>query len=111
MIPREARRAAIGAILTYLVIILPTFLVFIGYADIASGILSLLMVALGIWLSAKGMARLKRHDNLSDSALETAYRCRNAGLALGLTGSGLLVFSWQKFLARFITAASGMPGM
>ena len=56
------------------------------------------------------MAHLKRPDNLSDAQLEIAYRYRNAGIALGLTGSGLLVFSWQHFLARFIVAgaSSGM---
>ena len=106
MISRDARRAAIGAALAYFIVVLPAYLVIAGYAGIASGILALLMVATGVWLSAKGMARLKRHDTLSDSALETAYRYRNAGLALGLTGSGMLVFSWQKFLGRFITAAT-----
>ena len=111
MMSKEARTAAVAVTLFYLAVVLPTYLVFIGYADVASGILALLMVASGIWLSAKGMARLKRFENLSDNALETAYRYRNAGLALGLTGSGMLVFSWQKFPARFITAASGMSGM
>ena len=91
-------------------IILPGYMVLIGYADISAGIWSVSMVVAGIWLSAKGMAQLKRPDNLSDAQLEIAYRCRNAGIALGLTGSGLLVFSWQHFLARFIVAgaSSGM---
>ena len=85
----------------------------IGYADLAAGLLALVMLASGIWLSAKGMARLKRHeaDALSDTTfttLETAYRYRNAGIALGLTGSGLPVFSWQNFLGRFIVGVS--PG-
>lgn len=103
--------AAAGSLSAFWLIILPAALALNGYADVAAGIWAAAMVLGGIWLSAKGMARLKRHDNLSDDALEIAYRYRNAGLALGLTGSGLLVFSWQKFLARFITAASGMPGM
>lgn len=103
--------AAAGSLSAFWLIILPSVLALGGYADVAAGIWATAMVLVGIWLSAKGMARLKRSDNLSDNALETAYRYRNAGLALGLTGSGLLVFSWQKFLARFITAASGMPGM
>ena len=83
-------------------------LTIIGYADLAAGLLALVMVASGIWLSAKGMAQLKRHEAeaLPDTALETAYRYRNAGIALGLTGSGLLVFSWQNFLGRFIV---GVP--
>ena len=75
-----------------------------GYADIAAGVLSALMLVTGILLSARGMAQLKRSDNMPDEGLETAYRYRNAGIALGLTGSGLLVFSWQSFLARFINA-------
>ena len=98
--------AVVGWFLTYLAFILIASLALAGYADVASGVLSLLMIAGGIWLSAKGMARLKRPDNLSDAALESAYRYRNAGIALGLTGSGLLVFSWQTFLARFISAAT-----
>ena len=75
---------------------------------LAAGLLALAMVASGIWLSAKGMAQLKQHeaDPLSGNALETAYRYRNAGIALGLTGSGLLVFSWQNFLGRFIVGVS-----
>lgn len=81
-----------------------------GYADVVAAILAATMLSSGIWLSAKGMAQLKRPDNLSDAQLEIAYRCRNAGIALALTGSGLLVFSWQHFLARFIVAgaSSGM---
>ena len=81
-----------------------------GYADLASGLLALVMVASGIWFSAKGMAQLKQHesDPISDTALESAYRYRNAGIAFGLTGSGLLVFSWQNFLGRFIVGIS--PG-
>ena len=86
-------------------------LTLVGYADVAAGLLALLMAAGGVWLSAKGMALLKRPDNLSDDALESAYRYRNSGIALGLTGSGLLVFSWQTFLARFISAAAATSGM
>ena len=62
------------------------------------------MVTLSIWLSAKGMALLKRSDDLSDNDPEAAYRYRNAGIALGLTGSGLPVLSWETFLGRFISA-------
>ena len=90
---------------------LPAFLILEGYADVAAGIWAAAMVIAGIWLSAKGMAQLKRPDDLSDAQLETAYRYRNAGIALALTGSGLLVFSWQNFLARFITAVTNSPGM
>ena len=50
------------------------------------------------------MARLKRLDQLTNSELEVAYRYRNAGIALGLTGAGLLVLSWETFLGRFISA-------
>ena len=69
-----------------------------GYADLASGLLALVMVASGIWFSAKGMAQLKQHEAeaLPETALESAYRYRNAGIALGLTGSGLLVFSMAE---------------
>ena len=77
-----------------------------GYAGVLAGLLALLMAASGIWMSAKGMAQLKRPDNLSDSQLETAGRYRNPGIALGLTGSGLLVLSWETFLGRFISAGS-----
>ena len=87
-------------------VVLPAFLILEGYADVAAGIWAAAMVIAGIWLSAKGMAQLKRPDHLTDAQLETAYRYRNAGIALGLTGSGLLVFSWQSFLARFITAVT-----
>ena len=82
----------------------------IGYADLAAGLLALTMAASGVWLSAKGMAQLKQHESepLSKTALESAYRYRNAGIALGLTGSGLLVLSWETFLGRFInTVTSG----
>ena len=94
-------------------VVLPAFLILEGYADVAAGIWAAAMVIAGIWLSAKGMAQLKRPDDLSDAQLETAYRYRNAGIALALTGSGLLVFSWQNFLARFITAvtSAAAPGM
>ncbi len=88
----------------YAACILSIGLLAYGYADVLAGILALLMITAGVWTSAKGMADLKRSDNLSNSQLETAYRYRNAGIALGLTGSGLLVFSWQSFLARFINA-------
>ena len=98
-----------GVITGFWLVVLPSLLVLAGYADVAAAIWAIAMAASGIWLSAKGMALLKRPDNLSDAALESAYRCRNAGVALGLTGSGLLVFSWQTFLARFISATN--PGM
>ena len=81
-----------------------------GYADVLAGLLALAMAASGVWLSAKGMAQLKQHESepLSKTALESAYRYRNAGIALGLTGSGLLVLSWETFLGRFInTVTSG----
>ena len=94
-----------GVITGYWLALLPSLLVFAGYADVAAAVWAVAMIAAGIWLSAKGMAQLKRPDDLSDAQLETAYRYRNAGIALGLTGSGLLVFSWQTFLARFISAA------
>ena len=92
---------------TNLVFWLPV-LVVIGYADVAAGLLAMAMAASGIWLSAKGMAQLKRHETepLSGTALETAYRYRNAGIALGLTGSGLLVLSWETFLGRFISTVT-----
>ncbi|MYC32608.1 MAG: hypothetical protein F4X64_05465 [Chloroflexi bacterium] len=77
-----------------------------GYADVLAGLLAVLMATSGIWLSAKGMTQLKQHETepISDRALETAYRYRNAGLAFGLTGSGPLVLSWETFLGRFIRA-------
>ena len=106
--------AVVGWFLAYLAFILIASLALAGYADVASGVLSLLMIAGGIWLSAKGMARLKRADIRSDDSLdelEAAYRYRNAGIALGLTGSGLLVFSWQTFLARFISTTAANSGM
>lgn len=92
------------AIVPYPLVALVIWLAVTGYADVLAGLLTLAMVVFGTWLSAKGMAQLKRHetDALSDRRLETAYRYRNGGVALGLTGSGLLVFSWQSFLARFI---------
>ena len=95
--------AGIGLLTGLWLIYLPAFLILEGYADVAAGIWAAAMVIAGIWLSAKGMAQLKRPDDLTNAQLETAYR--NAGIALGLTGSGLLVFSWQTFLARFISAA------
>ncbi len=95
-------RLAIAFLALYALALLSFWLLTYGYADALAGILAVLMAASGIWLSAKGMARLKRPDNLSDGQLESAYRYRNAGIALGVTGSGLLVFSWQSFLARFI---------
>ena len=94
-------------LLAYVGIGLALALLAAGYADVLAGLLASAMLAAGVWLSAKGTARLKRSDELSDAELETAYRYRNAGIALGLTGSGLLVFSWQTFLARFISAAAG----
>ena len=98
------------AIAPYPLVALAIWLAVAGYADVLAGSLALAMVVSGIWLSAKGMAQLKRHEvgDLPDNLLEAAYRCRNAGIALGLTGSGLLVFSWQNFLGRFIVGVS--PG-
>ena len=98
----------------YWLVLLPGWLIFAGYADVAAAIWAVAMIAVGIWLSAKGMALLKYAETHSDvrlDALENAYRYRNAGIALGLTGSGLLVFSWQTFLARFISAAAATSGM
>lgn len=102
----DAIYGGIGIVIatTWLAVI-PGLLMLAGYADVAAAIWAAVMAAVGIWLSAKGMARLKRADQLSDAELESAYRYRNAGIALGLTGSGLLVFSWQTFLARFISVA------
>ena len=94
----------------FVAIVLTAWLLIAGYADVLAGLLALAMAASGIWLSAKGMAQLKQHESepLSGTALETAYRYRNAGIALGLTGSGLLVLSWETFLGRFInTVTSG----
>ncbi len=87
-------------------LILPTYLVLIDYAEVAAGIWAWAMAVAGVWLSAKGMARLKQHETapLTPPALEWAYRYRNAGVALGLTGSGVLIFSWEAFLGRFISA-------
>ena len=95
-----------GLITGFWLVILPSLLVLAGYADVAAAMWAVAMASAGVWLSAIGMARLKRSDDLSDAELESAYRYRNAGIALGLTGSGLLVFSWQTFLARFISAAT-----
>ena len=95
-------RLVLALLALYALALLSLWLLSYGYADVLAGILAVLMAASGIWLSAKGMARLKRSENLSDTQLESAYRYRNAGVALGLTGSGLLVFSWQSFLGRFI---------
>jgi hypothetical protein len=99
------------AIAPYPLVALVIWLAITGYADVLAGLVALAMVVSGIWLSAKGMARLKQHETgaISGTELEIAYRYRNAGIALGLTGSGLLVFSWETFLGRFIGAAS--PGM
>ena len=88
----------------FIAIVLTAWLLIAGYADVLAGILAITMAASGIWLSARGMARLKRPDDLANAQLETAYRYRNAGIALGLTGSGLLVLSWETFLGRFISA-------
>ena len=90
--------------LAYALLGLTLALLTAGYADVVAGIIAVIMVAAGIWLSAKGMARLKRPDHLSDTQLETAYRYRNAGIAFGLTGSGLLILSWETFLGRLIAA-------
>ena len=103
-----------GVIAGYWLVPLPGWLVFAGYADVAAAIWAVTMVSIGVWMTSKGMALLKYAETHSDvrlDALETAYRYRNAGIALGLTGSGLLVFSWQTFLARFISAAAATPGM
>ena len=90
--------------LAYALLGLSLALLTAGYADVVAGIIAVIMVAAGIWLSAKGMARLKRPGDLSDAQLETAYRYRNAGIAFGLTGSGLLILSWETFLGRLIAA-------
>ena len=103
MTVRRVLIIALGWFFGYALFILLGLLVVAGYADVAAGVLALLLAASGIWLSAKGMAHLKRPDNLSDNQLETAYRYRNAGIALGLTGSGSLVLSWETFLGRFIS--------
>ena len=58
----------------YALALLSLWLLTYGYADVLAGILAVLMTTFGIWLSAKGMARLKRPDDLSDGQLETAYR-------------------------------------
>ena len=104
---------AAGLQFSFWLVILPVYLALSGYADVSAGIWAAAMMLAGIWLSAKGMAQLQRPDHLTDAQLETAYRYRNAGIALALTGSGLLVFSWQNFLARFITAvtSAAAPGM
>ena len=88
----------------FIAIVLTAWLLIAGYADILAGILAIVMAGSGVWFSAKGMARLKRIDEMPMSDLETAYRYRNAGIALGLTGSGLLVLSRETFLGRFISA-------
>lgn len=82
---------------------LTAWLLIAGYADALAGILAVAMAASGVWFSAKGMARLKGVDELAMSDLEIAYRYRNAGIVLGLTGSGLLVLSRKTFLGRFIS--------
>ena len=46
--------ATLGASLAYCTFILIAYLVIVGYADVASGILSLLMIAAGVWLSPRG---------------------------------------------------------
>jgi len=99
-------RLALAFLALYGFALLSFWLLTYGYADVLAGLLALLMATGGIWLSAKGMAKLKQHEAkpLTDSAMESAYRYRNAGIALGLTGSGLLVLSWETFLGRFISA-------
>ena len=99
-------RLALAFLALYALALLSFWLLTYGYADVLAGLLALLMATGGVWLSAKGMARLKLHetDALSEMALESAYRYRNAGIAFGLTGSGLLVLSWETFLGRFISA-------
>ena len=106
MIERSAVIFAVGWVVFSGLVILPTYLALIDYADVAAGILASAMAMSGVWLSAKGMAQLKQHETgpLSRKALEIAYLYRNAGITLGLTGSGLLVFSWETFLGRFISA-------
>ena len=97
-----------ASIAPYPLVGLFALLVHAGYADVLAGLLALAMAVSGIWLSAKGMAQLKQHETepLSAKALEIAYRYRNAGIALGLTGSGLLVLSWETFLGRFISTVT-----
>ena len=114
MVQSAVFRIMMGLHTVACLIILPGYLSLIGYADVAAAVWAVAMIAAGVWLSAKGMALLKYAETHSDArldALETAYRYRNAGIALGLTGSGLLVFSWQTFLARFISAAAATSGM
>ena len=96
-------RIYVGAFV-YLLLLISASLLLLGYADVAAGIMALIVTTAGIWLSAKGMARLKLADNLLAADLENAYRYRNAGIALGVIGSGLLIFSWEAFLNRFINS-------
>ena len=103
---RQVLVLALSLLLAYGLLSILAFLVVIDYVDLAAGVLAVFMAGSGVLLSAKGMARLKRHKELATPDLESAYRYRNAGVALGLTGSGLLVFSWQSFLARFINVGS-----
>ena len=90
--------------LAWILLVLEFWSVLNSYADAAAGIMALIITTAGIWLSAKGMARLKLVDTLSTADLENAYRYRNAGIALGVIGSGLLIFSWEAFLSRFINS-------
>ncbi len=100
----------VGTILTACFLGAAAILTLIRYADVAAGGLGLAMAIFGVWASARGMACLtgleklpnEQHDAAYRTQLETAYRYRNAGIAVGITGSGLLVFSWQTFLGRFI---------
>lgn len=100
-------RLCLTTALAWILLVLEFWLVLNGYADAAAGIMALVVTTAGIWLSAKGMARLKLADNLLAADLENAYRYRNAGVALGVIGSGLLIFSWEAFLNRFINSPNG----
>ena len=104
MAVRRILIVSLGFLLAYALLGLLAFLVVINYVDLAAGALAVFMAGSGVLLSAKGMARLNRDDELATTDLESAYRYRNAGIALGLTGSGLLVLSWETFLGRFISA-------
>ena len=94
-------RLCLTTALAWILLVLEFWLVLNGYADAAAGIMALVVTTAGIWLSAKGMARLKLADNLLAVDLE------NAGIALGVIGSGLLIFSWEAFLNRFINSPNG----
>ena len=53
---------ALFAIAPYPLVALVIWLAITGYADVLAGLVALAMVVSRIWLSAKGMARLKEHE-------------------------------------------------